>query len=58
MDLWDTKVLNKIDKCGRELSRWSKKCFGSVRRELEKKKNESNYNMQRRRQHELGTLLV
>ena len=38
MDLWDTKVLNKIDKCGRELSRWSKKCFGSVRRELEKKK--------------------
>ena len=57
MDLWDTKVLNKIDKCGRELSRWSKKCFGSVRRELEKK-NESKYNMQRRRQHELGTLLV
>ena len=38
MDLWDTKVLNKIDQCGRELSRWSKKCFGSVRRELEKKK--------------------
>ena len=37
VDLWDTRVLNKIDKCGRQLTRWSKKCFGSVRRELENK---------------------
>ncbi|XP_075633992.1 uncharacterized protein LOC142606558 [Castanea sativa] len=36
-DSWDTKVLNKVDKCGKELARWSKKCFGSVRRELDKK---------------------
>ena len=40
VDSWDTRVTNKIDKCGRELSRWSKKCFGSVRRVLEKKKKE------------------
>lgn len=58
VDPWDTRVINKIDKSGRELSRWSKKCFGSVRWELEKKKNESNYNMQKKRQHRLGTLLV
>lgn len=38
VDPWDTRVINKIDKSGRELSRWSKKCFGSVRWELEKKK--------------------
>ena len=37
VDSWDTRVLNKIDKCGRQLTRWSKKCFGSVRRELENK---------------------
>ena len=40
VDSWDTKVLNKIDKCGRELTRWSKKCFGSVRRELENKRKQ------------------
>ena len=38
VDPWDTRVLNKIDKCGRELRRWSKKCFGSIRRELENKR--------------------
>ena len=40
VDPWDTRVLNKIDKCGRELTRWSKKCFGSVRRELENKRKQ------------------
>ena len=39
---WDTraikKILKKIYECGNELSQWSKKCFGSVRKELEKKK--------------------
>ena len=39
---WDTRVIKKIKKkiyeCGNELSQWSKKCFGSVRKELEKKK--------------------
>ncbi|XP_075665198.1 uncharacterized protein LOC142634829 [Castanea sativa] len=36
-DPWDTRILNKIDKCGRALTKWSKQCFGSVRRELENK---------------------
>ena len=35
---WDTRVIKKIYECGNELSQWSKKCFGSVRKELEKKK--------------------
>ena len=38
----DTRAIKKIKKkiyeCGNELSQWSKKCFGSVRKELEKKK--------------------
>ena len=38
LDLWDIKVLKKIDKCGHELSRWSKRNFGNVRQDLEKKK--------------------
>ena len=36
------KILNKVDRCGLELTKWSKNCFGSVRRELEKK-NENNW---------------
>jgi len=39
---WDTRVLKKIDKCGIELSRWSKKSFGSVRSELIKKEKYCN----------------
>nr|XP_023913512.1 uncharacterized protein LOC112025077 [Quercus suber] len=38
METWDTKVIKKIDKCLIELTRWSKQHFGSVRKELEKKK--------------------
>ena len=34
---WDSSVLTKIDKCGQELSEWSKKCFGKVRKQLEVK---------------------
>lgn len=30
MEPWDTKVIKKIDKCGSELTRWSKQHFGSV----------------------------
>lgn len=37
-DLWDTWVVKKIDKCGIELAWWSKKSFGSVKRELQQKK--------------------
>ena len=40
VDPWDTRVLSKIDKCGRELTQWSKKCFGSVKRELENKRKQ------------------
>lgn len=38
IDPWDTRVIKKIEKCGKELSWWSKKCFGNVPKELEKKK--------------------
>ena len=37
---WDTRVLRKIDKCGQELLVWSKRHFGNVRLELEKKRKE------------------
>ena len=37
---WDTRVLKKIDKCGQELLCWSKRHFGNVRLELEKKRKE------------------
>jgi len=40
LDPWDAKVLKKVDKCGHELSRWSKRSFGNVRRDLEKKRKE------------------
>lgn len=36
-DPWDTRVIKKIEKCGKELSWWSKKCFGNVPKELDKK---------------------
>lgn len=32
------KFIKKIDKCGWELTEWSKKCFGNIRRDLEKKR--------------------
>lgn len=34
------RVLKKIEKCGKELAHWSQNCFGSVRKELDKKKKE------------------
>ena len=37
-DPWASRVIKKIDKCGKELTRSSKRCFGSVRKELEKRK--------------------
>ena len=40
LEPWDTRVLKKIDKCGHELLRWSKRHFGNVRRELEKRRKE------------------
>ena len=32
---WDTRVLRKIESCGAALSKWSKKSFGSVKKQLE-----------------------
>ena len=32
---WDTCVLRKIESCGAALSKWSKKSFGSVKKQLE-----------------------
>ena len=34
------KILKKVDRCGLELTKWSKHCFGSVRKELEKKRKQ------------------
>ena len=31
-------VTTKVEKCGKGLEWWNRNCFGSVRRELEKKK--------------------
>lgn len=35
---WGTRIIKKVDKCGKELESWSRKNFGNVRRELEKKR--------------------
>lgn len=32
---WDTHILRKIKKCGAALSWWSKKSFGSIKKQLE-----------------------
>ena len=34
------RVLKKIEKCGTELTKWSRENFGSVRNELEKKRKQ------------------
>ena len=36
----ERKVLRKLDTCSRELTRWSKECFGNIRQELGKKKKQ------------------
>lgn len=33
-----TRVVKKVEKCGKELTSWSRKNFGNVRHELEKKR--------------------
>ena len=35
-----TQVPRKVEKCGEELTRWSKKCFGSFCQDLEQKKKQ------------------
>ena len=40
-DSWAKKIIRKFDKCEYELIKWSKKNFGSVRRELENKRKHS-----------------
>nr|POE80367.1 hypothetical protein CFP56_10589 [Quercus suber] len=32
---WDTRVLRKLESCGAALTKWSKKSFGSVKKQLE-----------------------
>lgn len=34
------KILKRVDKCGSKLTQWSKKHFGSVQLELEKKRKQ------------------
>ena len=36
----EKKVLRKLDTCSRELTRWSKECFGNIKNKLEKKKKQ------------------
>ena len=36
----DKTVMRKIETCGKELTRWSKECFGNIRNELAKKRRE------------------
>ena len=36
-----TKVMRKVDKCGKELKRWNRDHFGNVRKELAKKKKKT-----------------
>lgn len=31
-------VISRVDRCGKDLAWWNKNVFGSVKRELEKKK--------------------
>ena len=33
----EKKVLRKLDTCSKELTRWSRECFGNIKQELEKK---------------------
>ena len=37
---WDTKIVTKIDHCGKALTRWSRQAFGNVKREIERKRKE------------------
>lgn len=39
-ELSTTQVLQKVDRCREELTWWSRKCFGSVHRGLERKKKQ------------------
>ena len=34
----EKKVIRKLDTCSKELTRWSRECFGNIKQELEKKK--------------------
>ena len=40
MEMNKEKILRKIDKCGLELTEWSKRKFGNVRKELETKRKQ------------------
>ena len=37
-DILGFGVTQKIDRCGKALTQWSRRCFGSVRKDLQKKK--------------------
>ena len=36
VESWGTRIIKKLDKCGKELESWSRKFFGNVRLELER----------------------
>ena len=37
---WDTKIITKIDQCGKALTRWSRQVFGNVKCEIERKRKD------------------
>lgn len=37
---WDTKIVTKIDQCGKALTCWSRQAFGNVKRGIERKRKE------------------
>ena len=37
---WDTKIVTKIDQCGKALTHWSRQAFGNVKHEIERKRKE------------------
>ena len=38
----NSRVIRKVENCGKAFTRWSRDCFGNIRRELEKKKEGAN----------------
>ena len=44
----EKKVLRKLDTCSRELTHWSKECFGNIKHKLKKKKKKQLSQAKRR----------
>lgn len=38
----NTRVIRKVENCGKTLTKWSRDCFGNIMKELEKKKKRTD----------------